>query len=122
MVTNPIDPLGMSIDFLDNAPVDDYFWPGMFLLGIAIASVLTVLGLLLPWGWHWASGIESLVGYRWPWIGAMAIGIVLLTFEILELFLVPFHPVMHPLLIAASLAIVMLAVTPSARRYLSIER
>jgi hypothetical protein len=122
MVTNPIDPLGMSPQALDNAPVDDYFWPGMFLLGIAFASVVTVLGLLFPWKWDWAAGIEGFVGYRWPWIGAMAIGAVLLVFEIIELFLIPFHLVLHPLLIAGSLAIILLAVTPSARRHLSAER
>jgi hypothetical protein len=52
----------------------------------------------------------------------MSIGLVLLTFEVIELFLVPFHPVMHPLLIAASLAIVVLALTPSARRRLAAGR
>jgi hypothetical protein len=52
----------------------------------------------------------------------MAVGIVLLAFEIAELFLVPFHPVMHPLLIAGSLAIVILTSTRSARQYLSVDR
>lgn len=122
MVANPIDPLGMSPDFLDNAPVDDYFWPGMFLLGIAAASVVTGVGLLFSWRWEWAAGIERFIGHRWPWIGAIATGVVLLVFEIIELFLVPFHPVMHPLFIAASLAIVALISTPSARRYFSTER
>jgi hypothetical protein len=122
MVTNPIDPLGMSPDFLQHAPVDDYFWPGMFLLGIAVASGVTAVGLIFGWNWAWASNIESAVGFRWPWIGAMSIGIVLLTFEVIELFLVPFHPVMHPLLVVWSLAIVILDSTPPARRYLAAGR
>jgi hypothetical protein len=122
MVTNPIDPLGMSPNFLEHAPVDDYFWPGMFLLGIAAASGITAVGLVFRWNWAWASPLESAVGLRWPWIGAMSIGIVLLIFEIIELFLVPFHPVMHPLLIAWSLAIVILDSTPTARGYLSAGR
>jgi hypothetical protein len=109
----------MSPDFLDDAPVDDYFLPGLFLLGIALASGVTVVGLFFRWDWGWAAAIEKAVGYRWPWIGAMSVGVVLLAFEIIELFLVPFHPVMHPLLIAGSLAIVLLAATPSARRHLS---
>lgn len=121
MVTNPIDPLGMSLDFLDRAPIDDYLWPGMFLLGIALASVVTVAGLFLGWEWPWALPIEESVGFRWPWIGAMSIGTVLLAFEIIELFMVPFHPVMHPLLIAMSIAILSLAWTRSARRHLAID-
>ncbi len=118
MVSNPIDPLGMSLDFLSDTPVDDYFWPGMFLLGISAASAITVAGLIFPWRWAWARSIEAGIGYRWPWIGAMATGIILLAFEVIELFVVPFHPVMHPLLIVVSLAIVALASTPSARRHL----
>ncbi len=122
MVTDPVEPLGMSLDFLEGTPVRDYFWPGMFLLGIAVASTITVVGLFFRWEWPWASRIEDAIGFRWPWIGAMAIGIVLLVFEIVELFVVPFHPVMHPLLIAVSLAILILTTTRPARRYLSVDR
>jgi hypothetical protein len=118
MVTNPVDPLGMSVDFLEDAPVDDYFWPGMFLIGIALASAVTAVGFFVRWDWAWASSIENAVGYRWPWIGAMSVGAILLVFELVELFMVPFHPVMHPLLIAGSLAIVILSMTPSAKGHL----
>ncbi len=120
MVTNPVSPLGMSLEYLERTPVDDYFLPGLFLLGIALASSLTVVGLFVRWEWPGASRIENAIGFRWPWIGAMAIGAVLLAFEVVELFLVPFHPVMHPLLIAVSLAIVILASARSAREHLSV--
>jgi hypothetical protein len=119
MVVNPTEPLGMTVDYLDKTPIDDYFLPGLFLLGIAAASLITIAGLLLGWQWNWASPIESRIGYRWPWLGAVSIGGVLLVFEVIELFMVPFHPVMHPLLIAASLVILILALAPSARRYLA---
>jgi hypothetical protein len=119
MVVNPTEPLGMTVEYLDQSPIDDYFLPGLFLLGIAAASLITIAGLLLGWQWNWASPIESRIGYRWPWLGAVSIGGVLLVFEVIELFMVPFHPVMHPLLIAASLFILILALAPSARRYLA---
>jgi len=118
MVQNPVDPLGMSPDDLAGAPIDDYFWPGMFLLGTAAASALTAAGLLMSWRWRWAGRIEEAAGFRWPWIGAMSTGIVLLAFEIVELFIVPFHPVMHPMLISWSIAIIFLALAPSARSFL----
>ena len=121
MVMNPVEPLGMSVDYLEGTPVADYFLPGLFLLGIAGASLTTIPGLLFRWKWDWASGIESAVGHRWPWIATVSIGSVLLAFEIIELFVVPFHPVMHPMLIAGSLAIIVLAMTPSVRRYLRNE-
>ena len=118
MVANPQEPLGMTVEFLEDAPVHTYFWPGMFLLGIAAASITTVVGLLTGWRWPWAARIEVRAGHRWPWLGSLAIGGVLLAFEIAELWLVPFHPVMHPLLIAASVALIALPCTRSARAHL----
>jgi hypothetical protein len=121
MVTNPTEPLEMTVEYLAKSPVEDYFLPGLFLLGIAAVSIITIAGLIFGWRWNWASPIESRIGYRWPWLGAVSIGGILLVFEVVELFMVPFHPVMHPLLVAGSLVIVILAVTPSARRYLAAE-
>lgn len=121
MVADPTEPLGMPTSYLERTPIDDYVLPGLFLLGIAIASVLTSVGLVLDWRWGWARAIEHGVGFRWPWIGAVAIGSILLVFEIIELFLVPFHPVMHPLLITGSLAIIGLALTSSAREHLAVD-
>ena len=103
----------------DGRPALDPFADGIrAVLGIAAASAVTIVGLIFDWRWTWAQGIEARVGYRWPWIGAMATGIVLLAFEVVELFLVPFHPLMHPLLIGGSVAIVALTLTPSARCHL----
>ena len=117
MITNPLEPFGMTTEWLEKAPVDTYLWPGMFFLGITMATLLTLAGLTLRWPWKSARGIEARTGYRWPWLGAVSTGAVLLLFEIIELFLVPFHPVMHPLLIAASLAIISLPFTHSSRRH-----
>ena len=121
MITNPLEPLGMTTEWLQKSPVDTYFWPGLFFLGMTLASLLTLAGLLFRWPWKWAQGLESRIGYRWPWIGAVSIGVVLLIFEIIELFLVPFHPVMHPLLIAWSLTIIWLPLTRSAREHLEVK-
>jgi hypothetical protein len=121
MITNPLEPFGMTTDWLEKAPVDTYFWPGMFFIGMTLAALLTLAGLVFSWPWKWARGIESRTGYRWPWLGAVSTGVVLLLFEITELFLVPFHPVMHPLLIALSLAIIWMPFVLSARRHLQVE-
>ena len=118
MVADPLEPLGMPVSYLDGTPIDDYVLPGLFLLGIAAACLITIAGLLFRWDWNWAAPIEKRIGHRWPWLAALATGGVLLVFEIIELFLVPFHPVMHPLLIVGSLALIALVLTPSARSYL----
>ena len=121
LVRDPLTPLGMTTEFLAKAPIDDYTLPGWFLLGIAAASLITLAGLMLPWRWRWAARIERVVGHRWPWLGAVATGAVLLTFEIIELFVVPFQPIMHPLLIAIALALVVLPLTPSVSARLRID-
>jgi hypothetical protein len=118
MLADPLQPLGMPVSYLDGTPIDDYVLPGLFLLGIAAACLITIAGLLFQWDWKWAAPIERRIGHRWPWLAALATGGVLLIFEIIELFLVPFHPVMHPLLIVGSLAIMTLVLTPSARSHL----
>jgi hypothetical protein len=121
MVFEPHHPLGMSTDWLDGSPVDTYFWPGVFLLGMAVVSLLTVVGLLFGWTWRWAWHMERMTGFRWPWLTAIAIGTSLFVFEVVELFVVPFHPVMHPLLLVGSIAIVGLASSPAARTHLKAD-
>jgi len=121
MLANPVDPLGMSPSYLEGSPVGDYFWPGMFLIGIAVASLVTATGLVFRWTWSWARPIEAFIGYSWPWLGAVSTGAILLIFEIVELFMIPFHPIMHPLLITWSAAIVALASLPSARAFLRVH-
>ncbi|HEY6634831.1 MAG TPA: hypothetical protein VI141_04375 [Acidimicrobiia bacterium] len=118
MVLDPTEPLGMTTAYLEDTPIDDYVLPGVFLLSLAAASLLTVVGLIVRWDWAWAHRVEKRIGYRWPWVGAIAIGALLLVFELIELFMVPFHPIMHPLLIAVSVAIIGLALSSSARAYL----
>jgi hypothetical protein len=119
MIVDPQEPLGMSTDHLEAVPIDTYFWPGVFLVCLALASLVTAIGLLTRWNWGWARSIESAARHRWPWIGALATGTVLLTFEIIELFVVPFHPIMHPLLIGIALVIIGLTLTASARTHLA---
>jgi len=121
MIPNPLEPFGMTTEWLDKAPVDTYFWPGMFFFGMTVGTLVTLAGLLFRWPWKWAQGIEARIGYRWPWLGAISTGVVLLLFELIELVLVPFHPVMHPLLIAASLVIIWMPFTHSARQHFQVE-
>ena len=122
MVRDPLTPLGMTTETLSDAPIHTFTLAGWFLLGLAAASALTLVGLLTDWRWSWASRIERLAGHRWPWIGSIATGTVLAVFEVIELFMVPFHPVMHPLLILVALVLVWLPLTPAVRQHLAVDR
>ena len=119
MVIDPTSPMGISLDHLQATPFDNYFWPGMFLLGIALAAIITIPGLLLKWEWRWAWRIESLIGYEWPWVSVLSIGILLFSFEVIGLVFgeLPFQ--MHLLTVALSLNMIGLALTDSARDYLA---
>lgn len=119
MVTDPTGPMGISVEHLEVTPFEDFFWPGWFLLGIALASTLTIPGLLLKWDWDWAWGIERAVGYEWPWISVMAIGILLFSFEVIGIAFGELPMTMHLLLVAISLNMIGLALTDSARAYLA---
>lgn len=119
MVTDPESPMGMSLRHLEATPFDNFMWPGLFLIGIAASSIVTIPGLLLRWEWDWAWRIESAVGYEWPWISVMAIGVLLFSFEIIGLLFGQLPFVIHLLLLALSLNMIGLALTDSARRYLA---
>lgn len=118
MVMDPNQPLGMTLDVLSDAPVDNFFLPGLFLLGLAGASMVTLVGILFSWDWRWARRLETSIGSRWPWPAALAIGVVLLAFELLELVMIPFHPILHPILITLAAAIIGLGLTTPTRRFL----
>lgn len=109
MLLDPAEPMGMSSDLLHRTPIDNYLLPGIFLLAISAASLVTTVGIVFGWRWQWAEGIERRLGKRWPWIGAIAIALVLLVFELVEVYLFPFHPILHPLLILWTVAILVLA-------------
>jgi hypothetical protein len=119
MITDPESPMGISLAHLEATPFDSYLWPGLFLLGIALAAIITIPGLLLRWEWNWAWRIESAIGYEWPWISIVAIGLLLFTLEVIGLLFGHLPFVVHMLLLALSLNMIGLALTDSARRYLA---
>lgn len=122
MVTDPLGPMEMTVEMLKRAPVDTFFWPGVFLLCLSAASLLATVGIVFGWHWHWAYRIEARLGYRWPWVASLSIGVTLLVLEIVEVYLIPFHPVLHPLLIVWSVGIILLTCAPSTMNHLRAPR
>ena len=116
MLMNPETPLGMSTQYLDGTPFHSFVLPGLYLLAVGAAAGLTAIGIAINWRWQWAARLEQAIGYRWQWIGAVAVGLALLVLEVIELFTVPFHPILHPLMIAVGLISIGLPFTPSLRR------
>lgn len=116
MLLNPETPLGMTTEYLENTPFDSYVLPGLYLLAVGFAAGITATGIAFHWDWRWAGGIEHAIGYRWQWIGAIAVGAALLVLEVIELFMVPFHPILHPLMIAVGLIAVVLPFMARIRR------
>jgi hypothetical protein len=115
MLMDPYQPLGMTPVVLVNTPLDSFLLPGLFLLGMAAASLITLVGVALG---RSNGRFSTVMGSDWRRPAALAVGVVLLIFELIELALIPFQPIMHPLLIVLALAIIGLGSAPSARVYL----
>lgn len=115
MVMDPHQPLGMTPEVLASTPLDSFLLPGLFLLGMAAASLITLFGVARR---ESRGRLSTATGSDWRRPVAIAIGVVLLIFELIELVLIPFQPVMHPLLIALALTIIGLGSAPATRAYL----
>jgi len=116
MINDPIGALGMTTDWLVRTPIDTFLWPGIFLLGLAAAALLSAAGFVMGFRWRWISRAENFFGYRWPWVGAVSTGVVLMAWIIVEVILLPtVHPVLHPGLFVWGLVIAGLPFTASMK-------
>lgn len=122
MVMDQREPMGMTVELLERTPVDTFLWPGIVLLTLSAAALLATAGIVFGWHWRWAHRIESRIGFRWPWVASLAVGVVLLVFEVVEIYMIPFHPVLHPLLTVWSVGIILLTCAPATTNHLRAPR
>jgi hypothetical protein len=110
--------LGAELSWLQKTPVDDFFMPGLFLLGAyGIGSLLLMGGL----AWRWSPGpvrrLDVGLGHHWAWFGVIGQGAVLVTWILYELVVLPDQMFLQPILIGVGVLMVVLALMPSMRRF-----
>ena len=58
--------LGARLAWLDKTPVDDFFLPGLFLLGVyAIGTLIAIAGLIWRFSPGPVRGLDRRLGYHW---------------------------------------------------------
>lgn len=110
--------LGAKLSWLQKTPVDDFFLPGLFLLGVyGIGSLLLMAGL----AWRWSPGpvrrLDARLGHHWAWIGTIGQGAALMIWILYEFVVLPDQMLLQPILIGVGLLMVALSSMPSMRRF-----
>lgn len=83
--------IGLSRDLLKNAPVGDFFFLGLYLLVFfGILPSMAAYGLLTRNRWPWTDMLNRWTGHYWGWTAAVAVGILLLIWILIELVIVGF--------------------------------
>lgn len=113
--------LGARLSWLQKTPVDDFFLPGLFLLGVyGIGCLLLMAGL----AWRSSPGpirrLDARLGHHWAWIGAIGQGAVLVAWILYEFVVLPDQMLLQPILIGVGMLMVGLSLTPSLRRFYSV--
>ena len=113
--------LGANLTWLQKTPVDDFFLPGLFLLGVyGIGSLLLMAGL----AWRWSPGpfrrLDAGLGHHWSWIGAIGQAVVLVVWILFEFVVLPDQMLLQPILIGVGLLMIALSLSPSLRRFYAI--
>jgi hypothetical protein len=110
--------LGAELSWLEEAPVDDFFLPGLFLLGVyGIGCLILMVGLIwrpLPGPLH---RLDAWLGHHWSWAGTIAVGAILVGWILYEFVVLPDQMLLQPILIGIGLLTIALPLTPSVHRW-----
>jgi hypothetical protein len=118
-----LDPSGgllqMPVEMLAGTPFPNYLIPGLILcvvLGLGAFFVLACLFFLPDWGW--AARLNPVKGQHWTWTAAALFGLALMIWITVQVLMIGLGSVLQPLYFGVGLAILLLTLAPSVRRYL----
>ena len=89
-----LDPTGTAYGFpaewLDSIPFPDYTVPGAILFfPLGLAALLDGYGLVRRPLWRWARGLTAWSNQHWSWAGAVALGVALVAWIVVEVAILP---------------------------------
>ena len=110
-------------DWLDEIPlIDSWIVPGLVLgIGFGVGSLLCAYGMLRRPRWAWAGPAERLTRHHWSWIFTILIGLGHVAWIGIELIYLPELSALQAIYGATGVALLLLPVHPSVRRYLALS-
>jgi len=118
-----LDPTGgwmqMPLSMLEGTPFSTYLIPGLILSIVLGLGAFFVLGCLvfLP-DWSWAERLNPVKSQHWVWTASAAFGLALMTWIVVQVFMIGLDAWLHPMYFGLGLAILLLTLSPSVKRYL----
>jgi hypothetical protein len=107
-----------SVDMLTGTPFPDFLIPGIILfLFVGVFPVFAAYGLLKLPGWRWPEAINTSGQYHWAWAASWAEGVILLLWIIVEWVMVGYISFLQPLVVIWGVALIVLTLLSSTRRY-----
>lgn len=109
--------LGLPLSVLDGAPFTDFLVPGLILfLVLGVAPAILAVALWIRPAWRAATRVERAFGEHWTWVGAGVVGVGLLVWLAVELWMVgsSFFLILYGVLGVLILAV---ALMPSTKRF-----
>lgn len=109
--------MGMPLGVLRRGPFPDFLIPGLALLLIlGVVPAIVAVGLWIRPRWRGAAALERAFGEHWSWVGSGVVGVGLLVWLAVELWVVGPSSLLVAYT-ALAVAIVALALLPGTRRF-----
>ncbi|MBN1367901.1 MAG: hypothetical protein JW967_08230 [Dehalococcoidales bacterium] len=105
-------------EILAGTPFNSYLIPGIILvLLIGIFPIFAGFGMLKKPVWQGINIINPSRKYHWAWAASWAVGVILLVWIIVELFMVGYISILQPIVVAWGIITLILTLLPGLKRY-----
>lgn len=99
-------------------PIQDYFWPGVFLLlTFGVFPLAVCYSLLARPHLSWAIRLNVWHEEYWALTLTLLVSVILITWIVIEVILIGLSQILQPLLILMGLVILGLALLPAVKKY-----
>jgi hypothetical protein len=105
---------------LHESPFGDFLIPGSILcVVLGLGAFLVAAALFFLPAWSWAERLNPFSGQHWSWTAACGVGLALMIWISVQVALIGGGSWLQPFYFAVGLAILLAALTPSVREYLT---
>ncbi|MEW6181867.1 MAG: hypothetical protein AB1500_01645 [Bacillota bacterium] len=110
--------LKIPLSFLEDTPFKNYLLPGLFLLVVlGVYPLMIFYGMLARPEWKWANALNLYKEQHWSNTHALYVGIILILWIDLQVMFVGYGHFIQTLYALLGVAITVLALLPSVKKY-----